>query len=84
MNESTDKFISIDGYNLLTNNTKNKKGSGMAILIKSHINYILCPELSYNINNEFETIFVKVKNKVDSILVGEIYRPPGTNEKLKI
>ena len=34
LTDSNEKFVNIPGYNLITNNRKNKKGGGVAILIK--------------------------------------------------
>ena len=86
LNDVNQKFIEIDGYNLATNNRNNSKGDGVAILIKKYINYKLCNELPSNINNESESVFIKVDWKLNSYLhvIGEIYRPPSNNDKVAV
>ena len=37
-----------------------------------------------NYNNEFETIFIEIDDNMHKILIGEIYRVPGTSAHLSI
>ena len=51
---------------------------------KNGIDYEICNELSYNLNDEFESLFITVKTIYKKILVGEVYRPPISNINLSI
>ena len=44
------------------------------------IDYKLCNEFTYHINNEFA--FIKVDCKLSCYLIGQISRPPGNNDKV--
>ena len=37
-----------------------------------------------NYNNEFETIYIEIDDNMHKVLIGEIYRVPGTNAQLSI
>ena len=58
------KTFNIDGYKMVTNNRQYKKGGGVCILVKNDINFEMCDDLSYNLNDEFESIFIKVNCKL--------------------
>ena len=60
---------------------KNKRLGGVSILIRSHIDYVERPELKIFDEGKFESIFLEISQKGrKNIVVGEVYRVPGTNE----
>ena len=72
----------IAGYKAVHNYRKNKSGGGVSILIRDDIEFIIKPNLTV-MTPELETIFIEVKkgqagNHKD-MLIGVIYRPPGTD-----
>ncbi len=57
-----------------------KRGGGLGIYLKQNLSYEIIDELSYILEGEFETQFIKVffgKNKFK--IIGNIYRIPGGN-----
>lgn len=75
----------IDDYELICNN-RASHGGGVAIYIHSSVSYKEHKELTYNINNEFESIFIELvtKNHSKNLLIGEVYRTPHSNFRSSI
>ena len=70
-----------DKYNIVSNFRKNRRGGGVSILVKSQITYIKRSDLEIFEEGMFESIFIEIMQKGNnSIIVGEIYRVPGTRE----
>ena len=72
----------LTGYKAVHNYRKKKAGGGVSIFIRDDIEFIHKPNLSV-MTPELETIFIEVKkgqagNHKD-MLLGVIYRPPGTD-----
>ena len=59
-------------------------GGGVALYISDDVQYSMRNDLTINLNNEFETIFVEISHKSNRCLFGEIYRTPNTNEQLSL
>ena len=74
------ELYQIPGYNSCYQNKKSgkHKGSGVALYIKSELNYVINSRLSMQ-SDHLETIFVEVTNTPEPVLVGSIYRPPNGN-----
>lgn len=69
---SNDSKISIDNYNIVEKN-RNKRGGGVAILIKNSIKFEIIDVLD---KYELELICVKIKTKNHAINIISIYNPP--------
>jgi hypothetical protein len=80
LNEHNAKLCNIDGYSLVSND-RNTHGRGVAIYVSDSLNYTLCDPLTYNIANDFESIFIECspQGRSNKLLVGEIYRTPNSN-----
>ena len=80
LNVNNVRLCDIDGYTLVHNNRKSK-GGGVAMYIDNSLNFSLRDDLTFNICNEFETIFIELTPHTQSkkILIGEIYRTPDSN-----
>jgi len=74
-------LFNIPGYNLVTQNRANLSRGGVALYINANYNYKIRPDISINVEGQFESIFVEARSKTerDIILVGEIYRIPNSN-----
>ena len=66
LTETNSSFLKLDGYSIVTKNRINKKGGGVLIMVKDGIDYNICEELTVNIDDEFESIFIKVNTKLNS------------------
>ena len=76
---SPSSLFTIDGYKLITNNRKNKKGGGVGFYVSEDLNYELLQNCSFMLES-LECIFIEIKlPKKGNIIVGEIYRPPNSN-----
>ncbi len=73
----------IPGYTFIHNSRKSLSKGGVALYILDELSFTERPDLNTFIEGEFECIFVEVKGQFGNknVLVGEIYRPPNTNEK---
>jgi hypothetical protein len=82
-NLNYDKF-SIPGYQFVQRHRINRKGGGVCIYISDIFQVKERDDLSLNIASEFESIFIEITNLTKKLIVGEIYRVPGTSEHLSI
>ena len=64
LNDNNMNNYNIKGYKKECNNRINKKGGGVAILIKDNINYNIVEKLKININNEFESLFIETESSI--------------------
>jgi hypothetical protein len=80
LNEHNAKLCNIDGYSLVRND-RNAHGGGVAIYVSDSLSYTPCDHLTYNIENEFESIFIEcsLRGLPNPLLIGEIYRTPNSN-----
>ena len=70
----------IPGYKLVPVNRKTITKGGVAIYIKQDFVYKERDDLSDYHEGEFEAAFVEIKDMNKTLIVGEIYRVPNTNE----
>ena len=58
----------------------NKKGGGVGFLIRSDLQYRSRHDLDSNERNpSCEQCYIEMKNNIDNVVVGSMYRPPNTN-----
>ena len=70
-----------DNYDLVSKYREKKKQGGVSILIRSNIRYIERPDISIFEEGKFESVFVEIsRGKKCAVVIGEVYRIPGTNE----
>ena len=80
LNQYNVKFCNLNGYTLVHNNRTDARGGGVAIFVSDVLKYKMRDDLTRNMQNEFESIFVEISTtRMGKILVGEIYRAPNTN-----
>ena len=73
------KFVpQMEGYNLVRIDRCNKTGGGVAIFVLEDINFKLRDDLTFS-KDCLELIFVELHCGASSILIGCVYRPPGTS-----
>lgn len=81
LSEKNHSRFHFQGYNMVNAYRVNKKRGGVSLLIKLGINYVERPDLSLFEEGKFESIFLEIQqNKSRNIVIGEVYRVPGTNE----
>ena len=73
-------LVKLDGYKFIHRSRNVKKGGGVGVYIRNNIDYSICENLSYNIDDEFESIFVKF----DTYLIGEVYRSPNSSDTISV
>ena len=75
----------LPGFNsIICQNRKRKTKGGVALYISKRFTCKERLDLSPFYEGEFETIFAEVRSKNATLIVGEIYRVPNTNEKVSI
>ena len=75
-----DKFI-FPNYDIVSEYRNNKTRGGVSILVRSNLKYHVRTDLNIFDEAKFESVFVEiVRSKDTNIVVGEIYRVPGTSE----
>ena len=83
----TDKAVAkckIPGYELIYENRKTLTKGGVALYVSDMFTAKKLPDVGVHVEGEFETVFAEVKDGDKSMIVGEIYRIPQTNEKLSL
>ena len=77
-------LYNIMGYNLIETHRHNKMGGGVGIFLKSNISFQIRSDLGHH--ESYESVFVEIEkesfHKNRNLVVGVIYRPPGTDLKL--
>ncbi len=81
--ESNAELFHIPGYTFLHQSRSNISRGGVAMYIADNISFVERPDISINVEGEFESLFIEVKGKSNEkdLIVGQIYRPPNTNIK---
>ena len=82
LSEKNHKKFNFDGYDIINAYRVNKQRGGVAILVKNGINYVERSDIGVFEEGKFESIFVELpQNRKPNIIIGEVYRVPGTNER---
>ena len=75
-------LYNVAGYNLIENHRSTKKGGGVAIFLKRGISYQNRNDLEY-MGDLYESVFIEIDkdafSKDKNVIIGVIYRPPGTD-----
>ena len=79
MNDNNCNSCHLTGYNFVGKNKKHSKRGGVGIFIRDNITFVERDDLSIFLECEFESVFIEVNDRQSSLVVGEIYRIPGTN-----
>lgn len=82
LDKHTCDIYQLDGYKFVANNrVSGKKGGGVGIYINNDVIFTVCNEFTKS-NNVIECIFVKItfmnNDNNESVLIGCVYRPPGS------
>ena len=81
LSEKNFSKYNFDGFDLFSQYRKNRKQGGVSIMVRSHFTFIERPDLSIFEEGKFESIFIELIRKGKcNVIVGEIYRVPGTSE----
>ena len=81
LNERNDAKFNLDNYSMVNEFRRNKSRGGVSVMIRSHINFVERPDLRIFQEGKFESVFIEiVQTGRPGIIVGEIYRVPGTDE----
>ena len=74
------EFLVVKGYNMVSNERQNKKGFGVAILIRNKLRYKIREDLSTFHESVFETVIIEVKQSKKPTIVCSLYRSPNSSE----
>ncbi len=80
LNERNDKMYPLNNYQFISNCRKEKKGGGVGIYIKNDLSFKIRDDIAINKECIYESIFIETLNENKRFIVGEIYRPPDTNQ----
>ena len=71
----------LPGYQLEEQHRIKKSKGGVAIYISNRLRYMQRNDLNIFKEGQFESCFVEIQNQKKNIVIGSVYRVPGTNEK---
>ena len=74
----------IPGYQFVCNNRKRGRGGGVALYIRDEFQFSVRNDLTVSYDREFESIFAEIDHNGHKLVLGEIYRVPGTSEQMSI
>ena len=81
---ATVDLFGLDGYKSEHTFRPLRTGGGVSLFIKDHIEYTVRPDMCLN-NEIIESLFIEIDKQVlgktKNVLIGVIYRPPGTDIK---
>ena len=81
LNENNYDKFQFPNYNIISEYRKAKSKGGVSILVQTQIRYLMRSDLSIFEEGKFESIFIEIpQNCGSNIIIGEIYRVPGTSE----
>lgn len=75
-------LVDIDGYKCLTKNRDSTTGGGIAIYVREHYKPELIKDFSVIVPGQYESLFVKIPMGKKSLLLGELYRVPNSNNNV--
>ena len=82
LNDQNCYLYNNEGYNLIETHRQLKKGGGVGISLDNNIPYQIRPDIFLN-DDIFESIFIEIDKDIfqrgKNIIIGVIYRPPGTD-----
>ena len=82
LNDQNCDLYNIEGYNLIETHRQLKKGGCVGIFLDNNIPYQIRPDIFLN-DDFFENIFIEIDKDIFqrgiNIIIGVIYRPPGTD-----
>ena len=83
LKESNCDLYGIKGYHLIEKH-RESQGGGVAVCIEEHLSYFERPDISL-FESDLESIFIEIDKEQlrikKNVIVGTIYRPPGTDIK---
>ena len=71
---------SIPGYDIVEDHRKNMSRGGVALYVNKKLKFVERKDISVFDEGKFESCFIEIISKSRNIIVGEVYRIPGTNE----
>jgi len=80
LNNNNQHLYKIEDYTLENRNRCTNNRGGVAIYIRNDITYKRRTDLEFNIDGQFESIFIETIGSKTKTIVGEVYRIPNTNE----
>jgi len=81
LNEANHTRVNFDNYIMVSEYRKHKSRGGVSIMVRPYVNYLERSDLRIFEEGKFESVFIEIMQKGrPSIVVGEIYRVPGTDE----
>jgi len=84
LNDKNQNLYQLIGYQFISKPRVNKACGGVAIYVKNELNFKMRNDISPHTEGIFETIMIEIINKEKRYIIGEIYRPPNTNEQIAL
>ena len=84
MTDRSEPLCTIRGYELICENRRIITKGGVALYVTDMFTAKKLSGLGIHVEGEFETVFAEVRANDKTLVVGEIYRIPNTNEKLSL
>ena len=82
LNQHNFDNITFPHYDIISEYRKNKSKGGVSIMIRDTLRYQKRDDLKIFDEGVFESLFIELPRKSEcNIVIGEVYRVPGTNEK---
>ena len=81
LTKESEKRLNVPGYKYYGQIRSKKKGGGVGFLVRENLPFVIRPDLHYE-NEVVENCFIEVRGRKCNLIIGSIYCPPNTNEKI--
>ena len=81
LNEHNNSRINVPNYSYIGKHRRNNKGGGVGICIHNTLTYTERNEFELPYTSDLESVFIEIKKRQGSLIIGSMYRPPHTKEK---
>ena len=82
ISNSSSGIYNMEGYNLIEDFRKNRKGGGVSLYIRKNVKYVKRSDLDI-FDDHLESLFVEIDkqsvNCIKNIIISVLYRPPNTD-----
>ena len=78
LNEYNNGRINVPNYSYIGKHRRNKKGGGVGVLIHNTLTHKERSDIELPNTSDLESIFVEIKTRKGTLIIGSMYRPPHT------
>ena len=75
-------MVHIPNYKFIGKHRTNKKGGGVGLLVHEQLHFKTRNDIGLDYDSDLENQFIELKARKQNIVIGSLYRPPNSKEKI--